>query len=169
MPTFTQIGTAVTVGVLGAATIDFTAIPATYTDLVVKFSLRSNHIAVADFVKMRLNGSSTSYSLKALYGVDGGAASQSFTDLLAASDGNSATSSTFGNGEYYIPNYAGSTNKSVSIDSVGESNAANGSYTWLGAGLWSNTAAITSISLSPFNGSLFNQYSTAYLYGVSNA
>jgi hypothetical protein len=169
MPTYTLIQPAVVVGSGGSASIDFTSIPSTYTDLVVKFSLRSNHSAVADFCRMRFNSSTTSYTLRAVYGVDGAAASQSFTDLLAAVDGNTATSSTFGNGEYYIPNYAGSTNKSVSIDSVGESNAANGSYTWLAAGLWSNTSAITSISLLPFNGTLWNQHSTAYLYGVSNA
>ena len=169
MATYIQIGSTVTVGVLGASSIDFTSIPATYTDLVVKFSLRTNNAGVADFVKMRFNAVTTSYSLKAVYGVDGTTASQSFTELLGAADGSTATSSTFGNGEYYIPNYAGSTNKSVSVDSVGESNAANGSYAWLGAGLWSNTAAITSIALTPFNGTLFNQYSTATLYGISKS
>jgi hypothetical protein len=160
---FTEVGSG------GTADITFSSIQANWTDLCIKFSLRSNHSGVADFVKVRFNGVGTSYSLRALYGVDGSAASQSFTELLGAIDGNTATSNTFGNGEYYIPNYAGSTNKSLSVDSVGESNAANGSYAWLGAGLWSNTAAITSIALTPFNGTSFNQYSTATLYGIKKA
>ena len=168
MATFEKIAT-VDVGAGGTASIDFTSIAASWTDLCIKFSLRSNHASVADFVKIRFNGSSTSYSLRALYGVDSTAASQSFTELLGAIDGNTATSSTFGNGEYYIPNYAGSTNKSLSVDSIGESNAANGSYAWFGAGLWSNSAAITSIALTPFNGTSFNQYSTATLYGIKKA
>ncbi len=160
---FTQVGSG------GAASIDFNSIASTFTDLCIKFSLRSNHSGVADFVKIRFNGSSASLSLRAAYGVDGSAASQAFTEILAAIDGNTATSNTFGNGDYYIPNYATDRNKSVSVDSVGESNAANGSYTWLGAGLWANTAAITSISLTPFNGTSFNQYSTATLYGIKKA
>ena len=169
MATTFELIEAASVGSGGTSAITFSTIPTTYTDLCIKFSLRSNHSGVADFTKMRFNSVTTSYSLRALYGVDGTAASQAFTELLAAIDGNNATSSTYGNGEYYIPNYRSSANKSVSVDSIGESNAANGSYTWLGAGLWSNTSAITSIELSPFNGTSFNQYSTAYLYGVKNA
>jgi hypothetical protein len=75
------------------------------------------------------------------------------------------TASSFSSGEIYIPNYAGSTNKSYSIDSVTEQNA-TGALAELIAGLWSQTAAITQITLSSSN---FQQYSTAYLYGVSNA
>jgi hypothetical protein len=168
MATFEKIAT-VDVGSGGAASIDFSSIASSWTDLCIKISIRSNHSGVADFVKVRFNGVGTSYSLRAVYGVDNTAASQSFTELLGAIDGNNATSSTFGNGEYYIPNYAGSTNKSLSVDSIGESNATNGSYTWLGAGLWSNTAAITSIAITPFNGTSFNQYSTATLYGIKKA
>ena len=83
--------------------------------------------------------------------------------------GGTATANTFGNMEIYIPNYAGSSNKSVSVNQVGEDNAAT-AYATLLAGLWSNTAAITSIKLTPFSGGAsFVQYSTAYLYGVKNA
>jgi hypothetical protein len=83
-------------------------------------------------------------------------------------NGASSTSSTFSNGEFYIPNYAGSTNKSISMDLVMENNATAG-YQSLTAGLWSNTSAITSIKLQSANGFNFVIYSTAYLYGVKNA
>jgi hypothetical protein len=81
---------------------------------------------------------------------------------------NGCTANTFGNGEIYIPNYAGSTQKSVSADAVAENNSATYIYSALNAGLWTGTAAITSIKLliPSYN---FVQYSTAYLYGVSNA
>jgi hypothetical protein len=36
------------------------------------------------------------------------------------------------------------------------------------AGLWSNTAAITSISMAPDNGN-YPQYSTATLYGIKSS
>jgi len=38
----------------------------------------------------------------------------------------------------------------------------------LGAGLWSNTAAITSITLFPENGTAWVQHSSATLYGIKN-
>jgi len=41
-------------------------------------------------------------------------------------------------------------------------------FSFLGAVLWSNTAAITSVTLTPYAGSIL-QYSTIYLYGVKNA
>jgi hypothetical protein len=74
------------------------------------------------------------------------------------------TASTFNNAELYIPNYAGSTNKSFSVDSVNENNATLVD-TAIMAGLWANTAAITSISIAGFSQSI-TQYSTASLYGI---
>jgi hypothetical protein len=66
--------------------------------------------------------------------------------------------------EVYIPNYAGSAYKSISIDAVDENNASS-AYSVLTAGLWSNTAAITSLRLTDNNGG-YLQYTTAYLYGI---
>jgi hypothetical protein len=83
-------------------------------------------------------------------------------------NGNTSTSNTFGNGSIYIPNYAGSNNKSVSTDVVVENNATESSQ-YLLAGLWSDTSAITTIRLYSRNSHNFLQYSTAYLYGISNA
>jgi hypothetical protein len=75
------------------------------------------------------------------------------------------TASTFSNIEIYIPNYAGSTNKSFSIDAVGENNA-TAAYAGLVAGLWSTSSAITAISIA--STTLFAEFSTATLYGISN-
>jgi hypothetical protein len=66
--------------------------------------------------------------------------------------------------EIYFPNYASATNKSFSIDSVTENNATLANQ-FLTAGLWSNTAAITSITLLAASGNLA-YYSTASLYGI---
>jgi hypothetical protein len=77
------------------------------------------------------------------------------------------TSSVFSSTDIYIPNYLSSTNKSISTDTVSENNA-TAVLTLLGSLLWSNSSAITSITLTPLAGS-FVEHSTAYLYGVSNA
>ena len=172
MPTYTQIGSAVTVGVLGAASIDFSSIPSTYTDLLIKVSLRGSD--AGNYVNNRItfNGSTSGYTSKLLYGLGSstGSLNNSVTnavDYAAYGTGSLATSSTFGNAEIYIPNYTASTNKSLSVDAVSENNA-TAAIAALTAGLWSNSAAINQITITPAVGT-FVQYSTAYLYGVSNA
>lgn len=156
-----------TVGSGGSANIEFTSIPGTYTDLLIKFSLRDNYAAAGSNILMTFNSSTTSYSEKLLLGTGAVAtfASQSASYIgYMYSTGATGTANTFGNGEVYIPNYAGSNNKSVSADTVQETNDTT-AYIGLTAGLWSNTAAITSIKLAPY-GTLFSQYSTATLYGI---
>jgi hypothetical protein len=160
----------VSVGVLGAATMDFTSIPATYTDLQVLISARSSKGTTADSLWIRFNGSSTSYSDRTLYG--SGSAASSFSNAASGTaiysgelNGSTSTASTFSNCSFYIPNYAGSTNKSTSTDAVDENNATAADAA-LTAGLWSNTAAITQITILPSTGPLFVQYSTAALYGI---
>jgi hypothetical protein len=171
MPTYTLIMPAVVVGSGGATSIDFASIPSTYTDLVLKLSLRgpTGYASNTMDTYLRFNGTTTNYSDRLLYGTGSAAASlsETLTGINFRVVGQNSTASTFGNAEIYIPNYAGSTNKSVSIDAVTENNA-TAVLTQLEGGLWSNTAAINQITLVPFTTG-FAQYSTAYLYGVSNA
>ena len=166
--TYTLISS-VTVGAGGASSIDFTSIPATYTDLLLDISARSDRASTQDWTKIEFNGSTTSYTMRILAGDGTNAASGTDTTIYLPCAGNNATASTFGNSYFYIPNYAGSNNKSVSGDGTGENNGTTTSQ-YLIAGLWSNTAAITSIKLSMQTaGKLFMQYSTAYLYGIKNS
>jgi hypothetical protein len=165
-PTYTLIASS-TVGSGGSSAIDFTSIPGTYTDLAVFFSSRA--VATSDFpaAAMRFNSSSTSYSGKFMLG-SGSAASSGNTGTnyvrLGNANGSQQTASTFSDTYAYIPNYTSSANKSVSIDMVSENNN-SAAYANLTAALWSNSAAITSISLF-IDGFNLAQYSTAYLYGI---
>lgn len=171
-----ELISSVTVGAGGAASIDFTSIPSTYTDLCVKYSLRTNYAASnADRIKLTFNGSSSAiYSSRDINaagsGTPGSAARSGLGYFFAfeagASTAATATSNTFSNSEIYIPNYAGSANKSYSSDGVTENNA-TAAEADLQAGLWASTAAINQITIVPYAGTLFNQYSTAYLYGIS--
>lgn len=160
--TYSKIAT-VTVGSGGVSSIDFLAIPQNYTDLVIKFSLRSNRASVVDSVLIRYNYNTSSYTGRSLVGNGASGSSDTATGLVI--NGDSATASTFGNGEVYIPNYAGNTYKSRSGDGVQETNATT-AYMNFSAHLWSNSSPINSITLVPENGTLFNQYSTATLYGI---
>ena len=168
MPAARYFIASTTVGSGGASSIDFTSIPSTYTDLVLICSLRVSRASVVNNTVIKFNGSSTSYSERVLYGNGSSAGSYSDTQIYDVNNAANSTASTFANSQFYIPNYAGSTNKSVSNDSVSETNA-TAATAQLVAGLWSNTSAITSISLTDYSGTNFVQYSTAYLYGVKNA
>jgi hypothetical protein len=157
----------ITVGAAGASSVTFSGIPQTgYTDLVVKITGRSTRVAVQDYVKTSFNGVTTNLSMRQLYVNGTTPASSAETEIYTPGlPGASATANTFGNVEIYIPNYTSSNYKSVSIDGVLENNATD-AYLALDAGLWSSTAAITSVVLTPYFGS-FVQYSTFYLYGVA--
>jgi len=166
--TFVKIGT-VDVGAGGASTIDFTSIPGTYTDLCLQLSLRTNRAAVDDFLVLSINGSTSTFAYRAIEGSGSAASSYSGTTGRAgATDGNSSTASTFSSSQFYFPNYAGSANKTYSIESVAETNATTAYMTILG-GLWSTTSAITSLSISGGLSSGFVQYSSATLYGISKS
>jgi hypothetical protein len=161
----------VTVTASTAAAIEFTAIPGTFDDLAVFLSTRVSTTGGdgTESLLLQFNGDTGSnYSWRRVRGDGSGAASTSGTSVTAMTIGYTnaaaATASTFGNGLIYIPNYAGSTNKSVSSDTVSENNA-TAAYQAFIAGLWSSTAAITSIKIYQASGNIV-QYSTATLYGI---
>lgn len=166
--TYVQIGSTVTVST-AVATISFTSIPATYTDLKLVLSARSDYSGQSDEAYLKLNGSSASiYSWRMVYGTVGTAASASdsaegYGIAGIQIDAATSTANVFANGEIYIPNYASADYKSVLMEHCTENNGS--ANLKLIAGLWSSTAAITSLSLSGQLGN-FVQYSTASLYGI---
>lgn len=157
--------------VLGSdtASIEFTSIPGTATDLYLLLSLRSTTVDTAVALTFTLNGDTTdgNYSQRNLRGNGSTVISGSTnTRLLGYTPGASMTADTFGNNEIYIPNYAGATNKSYSTTYAVETNAAT-AFTGAFAALWSNTAAITSIKLE--SGTNLKSGSSAFLYGITKA
>jgi hypothetical protein len=170
MATTYKLISSVTVGSGGAASMEFTSIPATYTDILIKVSARTNRASIADSVIGSFNGSSANFSWRLLEGdAVSGYSANGTTGLVGVATASTATANTFSSFEFYIPNYSGSSYKSINVDSVTENNVGPDVYADFNALLWSNSAAITSITLSPSIGTLFSQYSTAYLYGISNA
>jgi hypothetical protein len=151
-----------------AASVTFDNIPQSgYTDLKLVYSARTNVSSTSDHILMQFNNSTTSLTGKRLVGNGAAAASYSVTSGPAGqSSGNTSTANTFGSGEIYIPNYRGSTNKSWSADGVSENNATSAAAE-INAGLWSNTAAITSIKLIQEVGTAFLANSTFSLYGLA--
>ena len=155
--------------------IEFTSIPNTFTNLCIKYSLRTSTAGSRDDVKITINSDTGSnYSAIRLFGIDGGVNTQGSSgtpsDLnMGSVDGNGATSNTFANIEFYIPNYAGSNSKSISFDWVTENNSTNPFVLGLSAILWSSSSAITSFKIESKGGNNFVTNSTAYLYGIKNS
>ncbi len=164
MPTFKLISS-VTVGAGGAATIDFTSIPQTYTDLFLAISSRTSKSGIDGADYLYINGVSTNRSGRRIYGTGSGVASDLISDQSGFSDGNTATANTFSNSSIYILNYTSSNFKSISYDSVTENNATT-AWSMLAANLWSSTNAINRLTLYPDTPN-YLQYTTAYLYGIS--
>ena len=163
--TMTLIST-LTVGAGGAANIDFTGIPQTYKDLLVRISARES--ATSNWVcTINFNDSSTTYSGKHLQG--DGSSVAAFSEGSSSGQYNvsasSSTANTFGNVDVYIPNYTVAINKSFSMDGVSENNAIT-AYSRITGDLWATTAAITKISIT---GNVKAQYSTVSLYGISTS
>jgi hypothetical protein len=150
-----------------AASIEFTSIPQDGTDLVVLLSSRSDGAFTSSEIDIAFNGSSSNFTGRYLYGSGSGVGSTTDTTMVGSSSAANNTANTFGNASIYIPNYTSSNNKSISSDTVGESNATT-AYMSIHAVLWSQTAAITSLTLRLDGGARnFVAGSTASLYKIT--
>ena len=163
-PTMTLIASN-TVGSGGASSVTFSSIPQTYTDLVVKINSRVTSTDGGG--TFTFNGSAGKDITLYAFGSGSPGSVTHTTNMNFFSSNSTDTASTFNSAELYISNYSNTTNyKSVSIDNITENNGTTATATLIAA-LWSNTAAITSITFTGFSN--FVQYSTFYLYGISNS
>lgn len=158
------------------ASVTFSAIPATYTDLLLKISARASGSGTLAALAIKFNGSTTSiYSNTALFAYSTAATSSRNSNAVSIpaidniEDGG-GTANSFSSNELYIPSYTVSQNKPTSLFSVVENNTVN-NFEWLvygGAGLYRDTAAISSIALTTSAGD-FVSGSSFYLYGIKNS
>lgn len=158
---------AITVGSGGAANIEFTSIPQSYTDLCILVSARSSYVGTGDYLLVNFNNSSINNSSRTVgaYGPSS-TFSGSETLLINILPSSGSTTNTFGNNEIYISNYTSSNYKSLNIEGGFESNSSSNWFLFSTSGVWSNSSAINSVKLFLLDGS-FIQNSTAYLYGVT--
>ena len=156
-----------------AADVTFSTIPATYDDLWLVCSIRSNRAALEAAMGLRVNGDTgNNYSWRRLQGSGSAASSSSGSSqsdiFIGAAAANTSTADTFSSLEIYIPNYAGSTNKSVSSTNCHETNGSQAFITAV-AGLWSSGSAITSVTVRDADSANFIADSSFYLYGIKKA
>jgi len=159
-----------------AASVTFSSIPSTYTDLVLKASCRiadAGGTNTVDYTKWQvvLNGSST-HSRTNLIGNGASASSERATSegvllTIGSTQSDGSTANTFANFELYIPNYASTTNKQMSAFGVSEQNGTT-AFISSGAHLFQTSTAISSLTIyQNFGNAAAN--SSFYLYGIKNS
>ena len=170
-PTMTLIASN-TVGSGGVSSVTFSSIPQTgYTDLKIVSSTRFSSGPGNGTVYMYFNADTTAsnYTTERLLGDGSSASSGSYNSPNTFyTNLSSTTANTFTSSDIYIPNYTSSTVKSFSVDSAQENMSSSGLLN-ITAGIWSGTAAITSVQITSYTTDIFAQYSTFYLYGIKNS
>lgn len=145
----------------------FTNIPQNYNDLLIKLSSRTTTpTSVGESIFISFNSSTSNFSNRTVYG--SGSSVGAFTSeprFVGTNNSGGSTANTFSTTEIYIPNYTLSNHKNYSLDSVVENNATEG-YDYFGAGVWADTSAITTITLTTNSANAFAINTTATLYGI---
>jgi len=130
------------------------------------YSVRTDNTNVPySNTEILINGSSSNFSARRMFGDGGSVGAYTATNIAGLVSSAGAPGNTFGSTSLYLPNYTGSTNKSYSVDSVSENNSTS-AYQEIIAGLWSQTAAVTSVTIKAESTRNFVQYSSATLYGI---
>lgn len=162
------------VGSGGTNNVTFNDIPQTYKHLQMRILGRITRSADSDSVRFRFNSDAGStYDSHYLDG-DGSSATAGANVSLTGGTvpvllpANNMNASVFGAAVVDILDYA-NTNKYTTVRSLGgvdnNSTSVPGTFQFR-SGLWRDLSAISSISLYPSNGTLFNQYSRFSLYGI---
>ena len=149
---------------LGSAAADYTfsSIAGTYTDLIV--ILNASQTTAGFSTLMRFNSDTGSnYSGTAIAGSGSAATSSRTTSSTSIYLGYQGTTTIFTT-IVQIQNYSNSTTNKTCLTRKNQSD----SFVEAMAGLWRNTAAITSITLLPESGN-FATGSTFTLYGIKAA
>ena len=159
------------------ANISFATIPATYTDLVLKVSGQTAAGGTRDDMQITFNNdTNANYATRRVFNSDGGTtlADQQSSGApssinLGALTGTGATANTFGVMEFYIGNYAQAIYKSVTCFWSAPNSSAGGYMYGKAYMVYQSNTAISAIKLESKAAHNIKQYTTAYLYGISNA
>ena len=160
----------VTVGSGGAANVEFTSIPATYTHLQIRGIARGSFSDLT----MRFNSDTgNNYSSHRLYGTgssvgtDGESSVGAYGTFILYAGRLSSAASVFCANIIDIFDYANTNKYTTSRSLYGFDDNSSGNI-FLASGNWRNTNAITTIRLTPYSGTI-SEYSQFALYGINGA
>lgn len=172
--TFALIST-YTVAAGGTGTISFNSIPQTYTDLKLIISSQTNrNNGNYGYAYVSFNSNTSNYAAKTFYGENASTQIGTTSDTVMSYGTGTQWQGTyyFNNGDMYFPNYSGSDNKIYFNWSMSQGSATDRNlWDWF-AGVWTNTAAITSLTITCNGGAgytTWNANTVFSLYGIKNA
>ena len=171
---YDSIATA-TVGSGGTGTITFSSIPSTYSHLQIRLIGRTNRsTASIDQMNIRFNSDTGTNYVTNHYVQGNGSAVYAgantsgtlMTIYRLTADGAPTLASSFGTSVIDILDYT-NTNKYKTLRALSgqDMNTVSGEVFFVSAA-WMSTNAVTSITITPNTGTLFNEYSQFALYGV---
>jgi hypothetical protein len=150
------------------------SVPATFTDIQIRASVRSNRSADSSNLYFYVNGdtSSGSYGRATLYNENGSNGGEiqpigvtSSTPQMGAQPAANMSSNLFTNICIDIPNYAGSIKKTYQIYTSVQRQGGALRYIWRNLGIWNSTSPITSIAIfDPL--STFGSGTQVSVYGI---
>jgi hypothetical protein len=159
-----------------AASITFSSIPATYTDLMVKGVLRSSAGGAVDDLIVQANGLTTSVYNRSAIRDDGATSSgdspataETAINLNNAINGNGSTASIFGYVEFYFTNYATSNVNKAGYALTGQESSTTTKYIGFHGFSITTASAISSLLFKPTGSNNFLTYSSLYLYGIKKS
>jgi hypothetical protein len=163
-PSYESIATYV-IGAGGSSSVTFSSIPGTYQHLQVR-TIQQNSISGSSDLKFTFNGDgAANYSQHYLYTAGStvnSAATASATYVPGAMLGVTGTPAP---SVCDILDYANTNKFKTTKTMMGYDDSSSTAYFFLTSGFWRNTAAITSITCTPLNGTM-QQYTTIALYGI---
>jgi len=174
MPTPTYVALAKTVLTGTQATVTFSSIASTYTDLVVLINARGDDATDISTMYVRINGDTgANYSYTRLFSFGTAvnsdrAGNQSNFASAGFYNASTSTSNTFSNVEFYLPSYTASIKKIISSSSAVEINSTSSGVNGAGASLYGSTTAISSLTIVNNSGN-FVSGSRFDLYGIKNS
>jgi hypothetical protein len=156
------------------APITFSSIPQTFKDLVFLVNARGT-AGTYDYFATYFNGDTgANYNGNLLFSsgsatpAAGGGSPSATPDngnMVPRIPAVGINTSSFSNTKVYVPNYAGSGQKSYAVESLALQNTTSCYIAFQGS-FWSSTAAITSVSFKPYSTGSFTTGSTFFLYGI---
>jgi hypothetical protein len=146
-----------------ATSVTFSSIPQTYTDLFLVTQMRLT--TGPNLIFLRFNGDTgNNYSVTRIYGTGSSALSDRYANQSGI-DCAYVRNSDWNIANHSIQNYSNTTTTNkTTVGRWGDS-----AYTFAMIGLWRNTSAITSISLTPNASDTFVSGSIFTLYGIKAA
>jgi hypothetical protein len=155
------------------ANVTFSGIPATFTDLELRYATRSTTDTPLTELNVAFNGTSfstTDYSSTVIRAQGSGGStsarySNSGTPRFVISEPTTYTANTFANGSVYIPNYLSLITKPLALNGVVATNTSTQiDANVMAASQYRNTSAITSMFIQGAGN--FVTGSSFFLYGI---